>query len=72
MFLEIFVPAHFGSVLIENTGNLYNDVYKCNWYELSDDFKRSMSILVAKTLQPMAIQSAGIFQLDLISMLKVN
>lgn len=72
MITQIFIPSYFGSTVYIKTEKLCYNIFESNWTPTSLKYKRSMQILVERTLRPITIYAAGIFELNLTTLLKVN
>lgn len=71
MITEIFIPSYFGSDVYIKSEKLCYDTFKSNWMLAPIKYKRSMQILVERTLKPISIFAAGVFLLNLTTLLKV-
>lgn len=71
MFLEIFIPSYFGSVVFKKGQEISYAVFQSNWIELDHDIKKSLHILLIRSMEPVQIRSAKTFDLNLSTLLKV-
>ncbi|XP_055304753.1 odorant receptor 33a-like [Sitodiplosis mosellana] len=71
MITEIFIPSYFGSAVYIKSQKLCYDTFTSNWLPASVKYKRSMQILVERTLQPISIYAASVFLLNLTTLLKI-
>lgn len=71
MFIEIAIPSYFGSTLTKSSEQLPYDIFKSNWLVQSESYKKSLKILVERTLRPISIRAGHVFHLNLSTMLSV-
>lgn len=69
--MEIFIPSYFGSVVSVKSEQLTYDIFESGWINSSKNEKKMLQILGERTLRPISIYAAGIFKLNLTTMLKV-
>lgn len=72
MAVEIFVPTYAGSVFRAKSESLSHEIFKSNWINKSQRYKKSMMILVERTLRPIRISAGSVFELSLSTFLKVS
>lgn len=72
MVAEIFVPCYYGTVLIDKSKELTDQIYSSNWINQKWKYKQAMMIFVERTLRPIRIRAGGLFLLNLQTFLSVN
>lgn len=68
---QIFFPSYFGTALRHESELLTYEAFKSNWAVRNKRFKVILIILTERTLRPATIKAAGVFELGLITFLKV-
>lgn len=69
---QLFFPSYFGTALQHECELLTYETFKSNWVVRNNRFKMILIILTERTLRPVTIKAAGVFELGLITFLKVN
>lgn len=72
MIFEIFIPAFSGSEITWCSERLPYEIFKSNWTGQTKEFRKSLMILIERTLRAHSINAAGIFTLNLTTMLNVS
>lgn len=71
VLFQIFVPSHFGTSLRRESETIPYEAFKSNWVVRSRRFKKIMMIFTEQARRPATIKAAGLFELGLITFLKV-
>lgn len=71
MVAEILMLSYFGTLVRIKSDHLPYDVFQSNWIPESQQYKVNMMILVMRTLRPIDIKAANLFELGLTTFLKV-
>lgn len=70
--LEIVQTCYFGEILKEKSGRYGEALFHSPWYKCGGQFRRSMSIFLANSNQPLELTGGGFFTLDLAKMTAVS
>lgn len=72
MFIEIYIPCLFGTLLYYKSGKLTEAAFHSNWIEQSLNFKRLLLMFAQGTHRPIRIYAGGLFELNLPIFLSVR
>lgn len=72
MIFEIFVPTYAGSLLRLESETLPHNIFESNWMNKNEKYKKSMMILIERTLRPIRIAAGSVFELSLSTLLQVT
>lgn len=72
MFIEIYIPCYFGTLLRYESSKLTEAVFHSNWTEQNAKFKRLLLMFAQGTIRPIRIFAGGLFELNLPTFLSVN
>lgn len=72
MFIEIYIPCYFGTLLHYKSSKLTEAVFHSNWTEQSVKFKRFLLLFAQGTIRPIRIFAGGLFELNLPTFLSVS
>lgn len=71
MTLEVYIICYFGHEMREQSEELVNSFYACNWMEQLPKFKRNLIITLMRTQQPTEIRAGKYIPVDLYTFVKV-
>lgn len=71
MFIEIYIPCFFGTLLRYKSSNLTEAAFHSNWTEQSPRFKRFLLMFAQGTIRPIRICAGDLFELNLSIFLSV-
>lgn len=72
MSFQIFLPSYFGTRLHRQSEFLTYEAFKSDWIKRDRQLLKMLMILVERTMRPINIKAAGVFELGLSTFLKVN
>lgn len=72
MMNEIFLPCYFGNEVTLKREKLAFAIYSSDWFNLSQEFKKTMIIFLEGLKRVRILKSGKIFTLSLFSFLTVN
>ncbi|XP_043276951.1 odorant receptor 13a-like isoform X2 [Venturia canescens] len=67
MLLLIYGYCVAGEYLITESGNLYEAYYQCQWYDMSESFKKQLIICMMGATKPIQLNAGGFYIFSLFS-----
>ncbi|XP_031633731.1 odorant receptor 33b-like [Contarinia nasturtii] len=71
MFIEIYIPCFFGTILHYKSDELTASIFHSNWIEQNAYFKHLMIIFTQGTIRPIRIFAGGLFEVNLPTFLAI-
>ncbi|KAK0093799.1 hypothetical protein PV326_012631, partial [Microctonus aethiopoides] len=65
MLMQIFIYCFYGNAVIHKSINLYNEIYAMDWLILDVSTKKSLLIIMKRTLRPIKFTSGHLVVLSL-------
>ncbi|XP_043276952.1 odorant receptor 49a-like [Venturia canescens] len=71
MLLLIYGYCVAGEYLITESGNLYEAYYQCQWYDMSESFKKELIICMIGATKPIQLNAGGFYIFSLFSFMSI-
>lgn len=72
LLMQIFIPCYFGAVVLFKSHLITQNIYKSNWIDQNEKYKKVFRIFVERTFHPVQFSAGRVFPLDLGSFLSVR